>query len=124
MNKKVITGILLTILALGLGYSIYEFFFVSFPRGILDVSFLWVAVPVMATIIVPIINFAVVYFSNKSRAKSESLFLASAYGLGLFVLLRLTTLPFGTIPMRVWAPVFVVVAIALIIASYLLTRKK
>ncbi len=124
MNKKVITGILLTILALGLGYSIYEFFFISFPRGILDISFLWVAVPVMVTIIVPIINFAVVYFSNKSRAKSESLFLASAYGLGLFVLLRLTTLPFGTIPMRIWAPAFVVVAIALIIASYLLARKK
>ena len=124
MNKKVITGILLTILALGLGYSIYEFFFISFPRGILGISFLWVAVPVMVTIIVPIINFAVVYFSNKSRAKSESLFLASAYGLGLFVLLRLTALPFGTIPMRIWAPAFVVVAIALIIASYLLTRKK
>ena len=124
MNKKVITGILLTILALGLGYSIYEFFFISFSRGILDISFLRVAVPVMVTIIVPIINFAVVYFSNKSRAKSESLFLASAYGLGLFVLLRLTALPFGTIPMRIWAPAFVVVAIALIIASYLLTRKK
>ena len=39
MNKKVITGILLTILALGLGYSIYEFFFVSFPRGILGISY-------------------------------------------------------------------------------------
>lgn len=72
MNKKVISVILLAILALGLGYSVYEFFFISFPLGILDPTLWWVAAPLLIAIVAPIINFVVVYCSNKSRAKSKS----------------------------------------------------
>ena len=124
MNKKVISVILLTILALGLGYSIYEFFFISFPLGILDPILWWVAAPLLIAIVAPIINFVVVYFSNKSRAKSESLFLASIYSVGLFALLKLTAFPVAGIQLRVWTPALIVCTTILIIASYFLTRKK
>ena len=124
MNKKVISVILLAILALGLGYSIYEFFFISFPLGILDPILWWVAAPLLIAIVAPIINFVVVYFSNKSRAKSKSLFLASIYSVGLFVVLKLTTFPVAGIQLRVWTPALIVGTTILIIASYFLTRKK
>lgn len=124
MNKKVISVILLAILALGLGYSIYEFFFISFPLGILDPILWWVAAPLLIAIVAPIINFVVVYFSNKSRAKSKSLFLASIYSVGLFVVLKLTTFPVAGIQLRIWTPALIVGTTTLIIASYFLTRKR